>query len=128
MVAASEGRKLEQINLATGAREAAIAQSEGDKQAEINKAEGQAAATLAIATATAEALRRIAQAPGGATAVSLQVAEKYVAAFGELARTNNTLIVPGNMGDLSTMITSAMKIVDGAKNGAAASSGLPSKP
>ena len=130
VVAASEGRKLEQINLATGAREA-IAQSEGDKQAEINKAEGQAAATLAIATATAEALRRIAeatQAPGGATAVSLQVAEKYVAAFGELARTNNTLIVPGNMGDLSTMITSAMKIVDGAKNGAAASSGLPSKP
>ena len=129
VVAASEGRKLEQINLATGAREAAIAQSEGDKQAEINKAEGQAAATLAIATA--EALRRIAeatQAPGGATAVSLQVAEKYVAAFGELARTNNTLIVPGNMGDLSTMITSAMKIVDGAKNGAAASSGLPSKP
>ena len=129
VVAASEGRK--QINLATGAREAAIAQSEGDKQAEINKAEGQAAATLAIATATAEALRRIAeatQAPGGATAVSLQVAEKYVAAFGELARTNNTLIVPGNMGDLSTMITSAMKIVDGAKNGAAASSGLPSKP
>ena len=128
VVAASEGRKLEQINLATGAREAAIAQSEGDKQAEINKAEGQAAATLAIAT---EALRRIAeapQAPGGATAVSLQVAEKYVAAFGELARTNNTLIVPGNMGDLSTMITSAMKIVDGAKNGAAASSGLPSKP
>lgn len=76
VVAASEGRKLEQINLATGAREAAIAQSEGDKQAEINKAEGQAAATLAIATATAEALRRIAeatQAPGGATAVSLQV-------------------------------------------------------
>lgn len=127
VVAASEGRKLEQINLATGAREAAIAQSEGDKQAEINKAEGQAAAT----PATAEALRRIAeatQAPGGATAVSLQVAEKYVAAFGELARTNNTLIVPGNMGDLSTMITSAMKIVDGAKNGAAASSGLPSKP
>ena len=131
VVAASEGRKLEQINLATGAREAAIAQSEGDKQAEINKAEGQAAATLAIATATAEALRRIAeatQAPGGATAVSLQVAEKYVAAFGELARTNNTLIVPGNMGDLSTMITSAMKIVDGAKNGAAAPSGLPPKP
>ncbi|WP_337387801.1 stomatin-like protein [Sutterella wadsworthensis] len=131
VVAASEGRKREQINLASGPREAAIAQSKGDKQAECHKAECQAAATLAIATATAEALRRIAeatQAPGGATAVSLQVAEKYVAAFGELARTNNTLIVPGNMGDLSTMITSAMKIVDGAKNGAAASSGLPSKP
>ena len=118
VVAASEGRKLEQINLATGAREAAIAQSEGEKQAEINKAEGQAAATLAIATATAEALRRIAEATqteGGMTAVNLQVAEKYIGAFGELAKTSNTLVVPGNMGDLAGMITSAMKIVEGAK-------------
>ena len=55
VVAASEGRKQEQINLATGAREAAIAESEGEKQAAINKAEGEAAATLAIAKATAEA-------------------------------------------------------------------------
>ena len=68
VVAASEGRKQEQINLATGAREAAIAESEGEKQAAINKAEGEAAATLAIAKATAEALRQIAdatRAPGG---------------------------------------------------------------
>ena len=118
VVAASEGRKLEQINLATGAREAAIAQSEGEKQAEINKAEGQAAATLALATATAEALRRVAaatQAEGGMNAVNLQVAEKYVEAFSQLAKTNNTLIVPGNLGDISGMIASAMKIVDGAK-------------
>ena len=117
MVAASEGKKLEQINLATGAREAAIAQSEGEKQAEINKAEGQAAATVAIATATAEALRRIAaatQEAGGMTAVNLQVAEKYVAAFEALAKEGNTLIVPGNMGDMAGMIASAMKIVEGA--------------
>ena len=53
VVAASEGRKLEQINIATGEKEAAIAKSEGEKQAQINKAEGEAAATLAIATATA---------------------------------------------------------------------------
>ena len=118
LIAASEGKKQEQINLATGAREAAIAQSEGEKQAEINKAEGQAAATLAIATATAEALRRIAEATqteGGMTAVNLQVAEKYVDAFGKLAKENNTLIVPGNLGDMSGMIASAMKIVEGAK-------------
>ena len=122
VVAASEGRKLEQINLATGAREAAIAQSEGEKQAEINKAEGQAAATVALANATAEALRRIAaatQEAGGMTAVNLQVAEKYVAAFSELAKTSNTLVVPGNMGDLAGMIASAMKIIDGAKAGGA---------
>ena len=81
VVAASEGRKQEQINLATGAREAAIAESEGEKQAAINKAEGEAAATLAIAKATAEALRQIAEAtraPGGMDAVNLKIAEQYV--------------------------------------------------
>lgn len=123
VVAASEGRKLEQINLATGAKEAAIAQSEGEKQAEINKAQGQAAATLAIAQATAEALRMVAEAtnaPGGMNAVNLQVAEKYVEAFSKLAKEGNTLVVPANLGDLSTLITSAMTMVKGtgATNGA----------
>lgn len=123
VVAASEGRKLEQINLATGAKEAAIAQSEGEKQAEINKAQGQAAATLAIAQATAEALRMVAEAtnaPGGMNAVNLQVAEKYVEAFSKLAKEGNTLVVPANLGDLSTLITSAMTMIKGtgAANGA----------
>ena len=116
VVAASEGRKLEQINLATGAKEAAIAQSEGEKQAEINKAQGQAAATLAIAQATAKALRMVAEAtnaPGGMNAVNLQVAEKYVEAFSKLAKEGNTLVVPANLGDLSTLITSAMTMVKG---------------
>ena len=116
VVAASEGRKLEQINLATGAKEAAIAQSEGEKQAEINKAQGQAAATLAIAQATAEALLMVAEAtnaPGGMNAVNLQVAEKYVEAFSKLAKEGNTLVVPANLGDLSTLITSAMTMVKG---------------
>ncbi|WP_295481675.1 SPFH domain-containing protein [uncultured Succinatimonas sp.] len=114
LIAASEGRKQEQINLATGAKEAAIAQSEGEKQAEINKAEGQAAATIAIADATAQAIRNIAAASkgeGGMTAVNLQIAEKYVEAFSNLARTNNTLIVPSNLGDMASLISSAMKIV-----------------
>ena len=114
VVAASEGRKLEQINLATGAREAAIAKSEGEKQAEINKAEGQAAATLAIATATAEALKRVAQATmdeGGMNAVNLKVAEKYVEAFSQIAKQGNTLVVPANLGDMTSLITSAMTIM-----------------
>ena len=117
VVAASEGRKLEQINLATGAKEAAIAQSEGEKQAEINKAQGQAAATLAIAQATAEALRMVAEAtnaPGGMNAVNLKVAEKYVEAFAQLAKQGNTLVVPANLGDLSTLVTSAMTMVKSA--------------
>ncbi len=114
VVAASEGRKIEQINLATGAREAAIAKSEGEKQAQINQAEGQASATLSIATATAEALRRVAEAtnaPGGMNAVNLQVAEKYVEAFANMAKEGNTLVVPANLGDLATLISSAMGIV-----------------
>ena len=128
VVAASEGRKLEQINLATGAKEAAIAQSEGEKQAEINKAQGQAAATLDIAQATAEALRMVAEAtnaPGGMNAVNLQVAEKYVEAFSKLAKEGNTLVVPANLGDLSTLITSAMTMVKGVGANGGATQVLP---
>ena len=113
VVAASEGRKQEQINLATGAREAAIAESEGEKQAAINKAEGEAAATLAIAKATAEALRQIAdatRAPGGMDAVNLKVAEQYVQAFSQLAKEGNTILLPSNMNDMGSMIASAMSI------------------
>ncbi len=80
LIASSEGRKQEQINIATGEKEAAIAKSEGDKQAEINRAQGEAAAVLTIAEATAEAIRKVAQAigaPGGMEAVNPKVAEKY---------------------------------------------------
>ncbi|HIU84691.1 MAG TPA: SPFH/Band 7/PHB domain protein [Candidatus Aphodousia gallistercoris] len=114
VVAASEGRKQEQINLATGAKEAAIAESEGEKQAAINKAEGEAAATLAIAKATAEAIRQIAeasQAPGGMDAVNLKVAERYVDAFSNVAKETNTVLLPANMGDMGSMIASAMTIL-----------------
>ena len=114
VVAASEGRKQEQINLATGAREAAIAESEGEKQAAINKAEGEAAATLAIAKATAEALRQIAEAtraPGGMDAVNLKVAEQYVQAFAQLAKEGNTILLPSTMNDMGSMIASAMRIM-----------------
>lgn len=114
LIAASEGRKQEQINLATGEREAAIAKSEGDKQAAINRAEGQAAAIKAIAEASAEAIRKTASAiqePGGADAVNLKVAEQYVTAFANLARTNNSLIVPANMSDMSGLIATAMQVV-----------------
>ncbi len=109
VIATSEGRQQEQINLAAGARAAAIAQSEGVKQAEINTAQGQAAAILAIAEANAKAIRQVAEAissPGGMNAVNLKVAEQYVAAFGNLAKAGNTLIVPSNLADLATLVTS----------------------
>jgi len=121
LIAASEGRKQEQINLATGAREAAIQKSEGERQAAINQAQGQAAAILAVAEANAQAIQKIAasiQSQGGMEAVNLKVAEQYVGAFGNLAKQGNTLIVPGNLSDLSTMIASALAIVKrGGDNG-----------
>ena len=114
LIAASEGRRQEQINIATGAREASIARSEGDKQAEINKAQGEAAAITAVATATADAIRQIAAAigqPGGAEAVQLKVAERAIDAYQALAKTNNTMIVPGNMTEVAGLIATAMSVM-----------------
>lgn len=114
VVAASEGKRQEQINLATGDREAAIQRSEGERQAAINKAQGQASAILAIAEASAEAIRKTAAAiasPGGEAAVNLKVAEQYVNAFAQVARTNNTMIIPANMSDLTSLIATAMTVV-----------------
>ncbi len=113
-IAESEGRKLEQINLATGEREAFIAKSEGEKQAEINRAEGEAAAIASVAEATADAIRKIAAAinePGGQQAVQLKVAEKAVEAYAQLAQKNNTMIVPGNMSEVSSLIGTAMTLL-----------------
>ena len=114
LIAASEGRRQEQINIATGQREASIARSEGEKQAEINKAQGEAAAIVAVADATADAIRKIAEAiraPGGEAAVQLKVAERAVDAYQSLAKTNNTMIVPGNMTEVSALIASSMALI-----------------
>jgi regulator of protease activity HflC (stomatin/prohibitin superfamily) len=114
LIAASEGRRQEQINIATGEREAFIARSEGEKQAEINKAQGEAAAITAVADATADAIRKIAaaiQEPGGQDAVNLKVAEKAVDAYAQLAQKNNTMIVPGNMSEVSALIGTAMTLM-----------------
>jgi len=118
LIAASEGRKQEQINIATGQREAFIQRSEGEKQAAINNAQGEAAAVLALAEATASAIRQVAsaiQSPGGIDAVNLKVAERYVDAFGNLAKTNNSIIIPANLGDVGGLIASAMTIIKSQK-------------
>src|SRR5471030_3188811 len=114
LIAASEGRKQEQINIATGEREASIARSEGEKQAAINRAQGQAAAIVALADATAAALREVGaaiQSPGGSDAVNLKVAEQYVNAFAQLAKTNNSIIIPANLGEMSGLIAAAMQVM-----------------
>jgi len=115
LIAASEGRRQEQINIATGEREAFIARSEGEKQAAINNAQGEASAITAVADATAQAIERIASAirqPGGEQAVQLKVAEKAVDAYSRVATdAQTTLIVPSNMTEVSALIGSAMKMI-----------------
>ena len=115
LIAASEGRRQEQINIATGEREAFIARSEGEKQAAINKAQGEAAAITTVAEATAQALERVAKAiqqPGGEQAVQLKVAESAVDAYSKVAQdANTTLIVPSNISEVSGLIASAMRVV-----------------
>jgi regulator of protease activity HflC (stomatin/prohibitin superfamily) len=119
LIAASEGRRQEQINIATGEREAAIARSEGEKQAVINKAQGEAASITAVADATAGAIERVAMAiqkPGGEQAVQLKVAEKAVEAYSKVASSSTTtLVVPSDMSPVSTLIASAMKMTQAVK-------------
>jgi regulator of protease activity HflC (stomatin/prohibitin superfamily) len=115
----SEGVRDANINRAEGEKQKVIKESEAKRQQQINEAEGEAAAIEAVATATAEGLRRVANAvasAGGPEAMQLRIAEQYVAQFGRLAKEANTLVVPANLSDLASMIAMATKIMrdDGA--------------
>jgi len=115
VILTSEGDRDAKINQAEGDKQRVIKQSEANRQQQINEAAGEAEAILAVATATAEGLRRVAEAvssAGGREAMQLRVAENYVAQFGNLARTSNTLVIPANVSDIAGMIAMAMKVFD----------------
>ena len=119
LIAKSEGQKQEEINLAEGEKQAAILKSEGEKTAAINKAQGDATAVRLIAEATASAVRVVAESlssTGGLDAANLKVAELYIGAFSNLAKTTNTLILPSNLSDVASMISSAMTVLNRTKN------------
>ena len=114
----SEGDRDSKINRAEGAKQETIKESEAEKQKKINEAEGQASAILAVAQATAEGLKKVAEilnAPGGADAAKLRVAEEYVRQFGELAKTNNTMLIPANTADISSMLATAFSVFEQSK-------------
>ena len=118
LIAKSEGQRQQEINIADGAKQAKVLESEGDKTAAINKAQGEALALTTVAEATANAVRQVAAAinsEGGMLAANLKVAEKYVEAFANLAKTGNTLIVPANLTDVSTFVSTAMTVLDRTK-------------
>jgi regulator of protease activity HflC (stomatin/prohibitin superfamily) len=119
-IATSEGDRQSRINRAEGLKKEAIEVSEGEKQKRINEAEGQAKEIELVAHATAEGIKKIAASlslTGGETAANLRVAEKYIAEFGNLAKENNTMIIPANMGDVSSMVATVMSVLGHAKQG-----------
>ena len=114
VILTSEGERDAAINQAEGEKQQVIKASEAKKQQQINEAEGAAAAITAIAGATADGLRKVAEAtqiPGGYEAVQLRVAEQYITKFGELAKASNTLVLPANVSEVGSMLTLAMNMI-----------------
>jgi len=109
----SEGIKTAEINVAEGQKQAKILESEAQKQQLINEAQGAAEAVIAAGQARAKSIELVSQSLGqvnGSNAAALAVAEKYVGAFSNLAKTNNTMILPSNTGDVTSMVAQAMTI------------------
>ena len=113
-IAESEGQRQAMINVAEGDKQEAIKKSEGEKMKRINEAEGRAKEIELVATATAEGIRKIAEAikaPGGGEAVNLRVAEQYIKEFGKLAKENNTVIIPSDLGNIAGMVASVTSLI-----------------
>ena len=118
VVAESEGEKQAKINVSEGMKQETINLSEAEKLKQINEAEGKAKEIELIAMATADGIRKVAEAieaPGGSDAVNLRVAEQYIREFGNLAKENNTLIIPSDLGDVGGMVASITKTLDAVK-------------
>ncbi len=114
IIAESEGERQAKINRAEGDKQEMIERSEGEKLKRINEAEGRAQEIERVAQATAKGIREIASSineEGGMNAVNLRVAEQYIGEFGNLAKTNNSIIIPSNLSDISGMIASAMTVL-----------------
>lgn len=114
VIAESEGDKQAKINRAEGDKQELIARSEGEMQKRINEADGRAGEIERVAKATANGLREIALAineRGGINAVNLRIAEQYVSEFGNLAKTNNTIILPANLTDLAGMVSTVTSVL-----------------
>lgn len=111
----SEGQRQSAINIAEGKKQGVILASEALRAEQINRANGESEAILLKAKATAAGIdavaKSIAQGQDAAQgAVSLSVAEKYVDAFGKLAKEGTAVVVPGNVGDIGGMIATALSV------------------
>lgn len=115
----SEGQRQSQINRAEGQKQEVVLNSEAALTDQVNRAKGEAEAILRVAAATAEGIEKVAASidkSGGEKAVSLRVAEQYVNAFANLAKTNNTIILPANAADAGSMIAQALAVFKSINN------------
>jgi regulator of protease activity HflC (stomatin/prohibitin superfamily) len=114
LILESEGERQSKINRSEGDKQEFILRSEGEKQRRINEAEGRAQEIRLVAEATAAGIGEISKAigmPNGMQAVNLRIAEAYIAQLGNLAKTNNTMIVPANLTDISGMVAAALTVM-----------------
>jgi regulator of protease activity HflC (stomatin/prohibitin superfamily) len=113
-IARSEGLRQQQINTSEGQRQQVINIASGRREAEVLRAEGEARAIGLVATATAAAIRTIgeaAEAQGGMAALQMQLARDFIAQWGNLAKAGTTMIVPSNLGDVGSMVATALQMV-----------------
>ena len=111
----SEGQRQAQINIAEGMRTTTVLESEAGQVSRINKAQGEAEAIALIAKATSAGLDQIATSlcqAGGENAAALQVAEKYLEAFGQFAKEGNAVLMSSNIQYPGTMIAEALGIYE----------------
>lgn len=114
MIAESEGERQSKINRAEGDRQEAIARSEGERMRKINEAEGKAQEILLVAEAQAQGIRKVAEAlgeKGGIESVNMQLAQQYLSQFGNLAKTNNTMIIPSDLANVAGVIKACSTII-----------------
>jgi regulator of protease activity HflC (stomatin/prohibitin superfamily) len=127
----SEGKRQSQINVAEARKQEVVLASEGSMTDQINRANGEAAAILSVAEATAKGSELVAAAinkSGGPEAVSLRVAEQYVAAFAELAKTSTTVLLPANAADAGGMVAQALTVFDAMRQRTAGATFPPASP
>ena len=115
----AEGQKQSQILKAEGEKEAAVREAEGRKEAAFLDAEAREREAEAEARATAMVSAAIAK--GDVNAVNYFVAQDYVKAFGELAKSPNqkTVIVPAELSGLAATVGGISGLLEaGAKKNA----------
>lgn len=127
----SEGKRQSQINVAEGKKQEIVLQSEASQIEQVNRARGEAEAILAVAEANAKGISMIAESilrGGGSEAVSFKIAEQYVAAFNQLAKTTNTVLMPANPSDAGGMVAQALTVFDSIRNNRTSHAAGPQEP